>query len=67
MRVHMLEDVLHDGAKYHADDTITVSEAIGQYFCENGWAEDVAGGVATGERVPGAKTLSPEKVSTLIK
>lgn len=36
-------------------DQITVPDEKGREWCANGWAEDVAGQVTTGDRVPGAR------------
>jgi hypothetical protein len=38
-------------------DVRTVSDAFGKYLCDRGWARDLAGEYATGERIPGAQVL----------
>jgi hypothetical protein len=49
-----------------ADDVVTVRDEVGAYFCEMGWAEDVAGKCPSGERKPGVVVLSPAKVEQLM-
>lgn len=50
MRVKMLEKVLHDGHTFEEGEVREVSEAVGAYFCGNGWAEDAEGKVETKPR-----------------
>lgn len=50
MRVKILEDVKHDGSDYLKDDELTVTDDLGAYFCENGWAKDASGTVTTAKR-----------------
>jgi len=38
-------------------DTITVPDDVGARWCAYGWASDVEGKVATGERVEGAREV----------
>lgn len=46
-----------DGAdRFEAGDERTVPDERGAYFVANGWAEDVAGRVATGEAEAAATT-----------
>lgn len=57
MKVKMLEKVIHEGAVFEADEIRVVPDNVGKYFCDNGWAEDTEGKVATGER-----QLTPKRV-----
>jgi hypothetical protein len=63
MRVKVLEESLKDsGYDLTKDDTITVSDELGQYWCDHGWAEDTSGAYETGERkVEGTSLVSPKK------
>lgn len=47
MRIELLETVLHDGLRFDEGDVRTVNDITGGYFCENGWAKDLDGKVAT--------------------
>lgn len=52
MRVEILEERLRsDGYNFIKEDTITVPDAIGTKWCALGWAKDVSGAIATGERI----------------
>lgn len=63
MRVKVLEKKLKDaGYDLVEGDTVTVSDEIGAAWCGHGWAEDVDGNVATGERkVMGDTVINPKK------
>ncbi len=52
MKVKILEEtgIKHAGVSYQHDDEVTVDDHVGAMFCANGWAEDLAGEVETGER-----------------
>lgn len=64
MRVKVLEKSLKDGGYNLVEgDTITVPDELGATWCGHGWAEDVDGNVATGERIVQGATLKPNKVS----
>ena len=44
-------------------DRVKVDDAIAEYWCSLGWAQDVDGKVETGERVPGASgEIVPDSV-----
>lgn len=60
--IRIREPFLHDGARYEAGEVRKVSERLALYFCGLGWAEDVAGAIETGERVPGAKQINPDDI-----
>lgn len=61
MRVEILEDRLSDADEtgrlhvYAKGDVVTVPDACGARWCGYGWAKDVSGAVATGERIPGTR------------
>ena len=62
MRVEITETKLrhHDKEtdKHYSQvrgDVITVPDHVGVLWCKYGWAKDVDGNVATGERIPGAR------------
>ena len=38
MRIRFKTGAKHEGRPYEADDEVTVSEALGTYFCHCGWA-----------------------------
>lgn len=44
MRIEMTCLVKHGGQVYHANDAMTVDDALGGYFCSCGWAKRVDGG-----------------------
>jgi hypothetical protein len=44
---HEIDGILNVFTK---DEVRSVPDEVGQYFCANGWAEDVAGDVETVER-----------------
>jgi hypothetical protein len=51
MRVEILEERLSsDGFAGVAGDILSVPDEVGARWCGLGWARDVAGAVATGER-----------------
>ena len=50
MKIEALEDIKSGDYVLTAGDIITVPDAIGSHWCAHGWAKDVAGTVATGER-----------------
>jgi hypothetical protein len=49
MRIELLKTVKHDGRTYTQTDVLTVDDDLGKYFCENGWAKDLANVVPTAE------------------
>jgi hypothetical protein len=65
MRVEILEEKLssEDSAGRHhllgKGDIITVPDDTGAEWCAHGWAKDVAGEVATGERRTDGASLTP--------
>lgn len=62
MRVEITEERLKDaGYNLTRGDTITVPDEVGAAWCSHGWAKDVDGNVATGERVVVGATLTPTK------
>ena len=64
MRVKITEERLSDaGYVLSKDDTITVDDKLGGYWCDQGWAEDVDGKHPTGERRVIGAELAVEKAS----
>lgn len=69
MRIEITEkrisDVGPDGHLnvWHEGDVVTVDDAYGAELCRRGWAKDVDGKVATGERRPGAQRLEVPKTT----
>lgn len=51
MKIKAITTFLDGTDRFEKDDERTVSDERGAYFVANGWAEDVAGRVATGESV----------------
>jgi hypothetical protein len=50
MIVDILVDFRHGGMQYTAGSTaLHVEDSLGEYFCGEGWAKDVSGGVPTGQ------------------
>ena len=75
MKVKVLEEKLRGadpetGQRYNLerDDVITVPDEVGERWVTNGWAEDVAGKVKTGERreVKG-QTINPKSIKFATK
>lgn len=50
MKIEALEDIKSGDYVLTAGDSLTVPDDIGAHWCKHGWAKDVAGTVATGER-----------------
>ena len=63
MKIELLETVLHGRDRFEAGDIRTVPDEVGAYFCGNGWAKDVDGTVATGERSTTEVRLTPDNVA----
>ncbi len=64
MKIRVTEEtgIKHDGASYSFEDQCTVSDAVGEYFCSMGWAEDVDGKVASGTRSTTNVVIAPANV-----
>lgn len=69
MRVEILEERLssEDSAGRHhllgKGDIVTVPDDTGADWCAHGWAKDVAGKVATGERRVDVVAVNPKKAT----
>ncbi len=50
MKIEILESFKHDGEEFVKDDTRTVDDELGAYFCSAGWAKDCDGKVETAPR-----------------
>lgn len=51
MKIEALETIKSHGLVLAEGDIVSVDDAAGQAFCAAGWARDVEGKVATGERL----------------
>lgn len=61
--IKMLETVKHGGVVYRKDSQLPVPMALGEHFCDMGWAEDLDGVSPTGLRdVHRKKVINPENV-----
>jgi hypothetical protein len=66
MRIEVTEKKLRDaGYNLVKDDTLTVPAELGKYWCDQGWARDVAtkDPYPTGERKVEGATLKPHKLT----
>lgn len=62
MRVKITEKKLKDAGYDLAEgDSITVSDDLGRTWCGHGWAKDLDGKVASGERKVTGAQLQPQK------
>jgi len=51
MKIKVLEEKFtHGRDMFYRDEVRVVDDALGTLFVENGWAEDLDGNVATGDR-----------------
>lgn len=58
MRVKILEEQIQSyGYRAFKDDQLTVPDHVGEHWCKHGWAEDLAGAIPTGERIPGPSRI----------
>ena len=57
MKIKAITTFLDGTDRFEKDDERTVSDERGAYFVANGWAEDVAGRVATVEATTKETTL----------
>lgn len=62
-KLKVLENFSIDGVMYHEGETRVVSDEVAQTACGAGWAEDLDGKIATGERDPSAKKLEVGKMA----
>jgi hypothetical protein len=67
MKIELLEKVKHDGTTYEAEEVRVVPDAIGEYFCKNGWAKDLDGNVETGVRDTTARKVQPADMKVFIR
>lgn len=63
MRIKCLDTFLHGRDKFVKGDTRTVSQTDGEYFCKNGWAEDIGGDTPTGDAASGDTILDVQDVA----
>lgn len=62
-RIEVLENFSHGGHTYYGGEVRFVSEEDAQVACGAGWAKDLDGVIATGERDPTAKRLEIQPLS----
>lgn len=63
MSVEVLEErLLSDGFELRIGNRVNVPDEVGQRWCALGWAKDLAGKVATGERTTQNITINPKKL-----
>lgn len=64
MKVEILEEKLSsDSFVGEKGDRFTVPDDIGHRWCQLGWAKDLAGIVATGERKPGINRINVQNIN----
>ena len=67
MIIEMLETVMHGREQFKSGERRDVSDELGAYFCECGWAKDADGKVQTGERKLNEVVLTPDSVAHNVK
>ena len=63
MRIEILETIKEGRDEFVKDDIRTVSDELGKYFCDNGWARDVTGQANTAERETAEVSITPDNVT----
>lgn len=63
MKIKCLTTFLDGAERFEQDDVRTVSDERGAAFVAAGWAEDVAGRVATGKPATGSADLDIDNVT----
>lgn len=63
MTVKVKEKVLFGTQIFHAGETRLVEKNVGAWLCENGFADDEAGEVATGVRDTTTRKINPANVT----
>lgn len=67
MKIEALESIKSDGYILDPEDMKTVPEEVGARWCAAGWARDVSGAVATGERKVLNAKLTVDNVRLAVK
>ena len=58
MQVQILRDFKYKDTLYLDGDVYSVESVQGEYFCEQGWARDLSGGVKTRSTKPAETVLN---------
>jgi hypothetical protein len=67
MKIEALESIKSDGYLLDPEDIKTVTDDVGARWCAAGWARDVSGVVATGERKVLNAKLSVNNINLAVK
>lgn len=57
MKIEVLKTFLDGRNRFEPGEVRIVPDNLGTYFCNNGWAQDVAREVATGDPTPASVEL----------
>jgi hypothetical protein len=67
MKVEILETKLSSHGFYaEAGDRLTVTDAVGATWCQNGWAKDLSGQIGQSDRVVTDSTINPTDMSITV-
>jgi hypothetical protein len=67
MKVEILETKLSSHGFYaEAGDRLTVTDAVGATWCQNGWAKDLSGQIGLTERVVTDNTINTTDMSITV-
>lgn len=68
MKIKILESYFNHGTEtYRQGDQREVDDALGRYFCEAGWAQDLSGKVETKARQTTQRVvLSPDNLESQV-
>ncbi len=67
MKVEILEAKLSSHGFYaEAGDRLTVTDAVGATWCQNGWANDLSGQTSPTDRVVTDSTINPTDMSITV-
>lgn len=67
MKIEALESIKSDGYLLDPEDIKTVPDDVGARWCAAGWARDVSGAVATGQRKVLNAKLAVSSVTLAVK
>jgi hypothetical protein len=67
MKIEALESIKSDGYILDPEDIKTVPEEVGARWCAAGWARDMSGAVATGERKVLNTKIAVDNISLAVK
>jgi len=67
MKVEILETKLSSHGFYaEAGDRLTVTDAVGATWCQNGWAKDLSGQISQSDRVVTDSIINPTDMSITV-